>query len=68
MNADIAAAADKVVNDRAVMDLVPTRSMRLADHDLRDVVCLSVGNHVVGNSTVPSGNSDLFAAQRLRQP
>ena len=50
MNADIAGAPNEVVNHRAVQDLEPSRTRRLADDDLRDIVGLRETDNVVGDA------------------
>ena len=56
------------MHHRAVQDFEPSRSRRLADDDLGDVVGLREADHVVGDAAAAAGNGDRLAAQRLRQP
>src|SRR6267142_1743871 len=67
MDADIARSAQKVVHDRAVQDLKPSRPCGLPNNDLGDVVCLRVADHVVSNAPSRSRDRDRLAAERLCQ-
>ena len=68
MDADVAGATYEVMDHGAVQDLEPARARRLADHDLSDVVLLSVADHVVGDVPVACRKCDGFAAERLGEP
>ena len=68
MDADIAGAPHQVVHDGAMQDLEPSRSRRLADHDLRDVVGLRIGDDVVGDAPVAARDCYRLAAEALGEP
>ena len=68
MDADIAAAAQQIADDRAMQKLEPARPRGLADDDLGDVVGMREADHVVGDAAVAAGNGDRLPAQGLRQP
>ena len=65
VNADIAGAANQIVDHRAVQNLEPAGARRFADDDLGDVVGLRVADHVVGNVPVAGRQRDGLAAKRL---
>ncbi len=67
VDADIAAAANQVVHDRAMQDLEPPAAVRLADDDLGDVVALGVVDHVVGDAPPGTWNRRRFASERFRK-
>ena len=68
MHADIAGPAHQVVHHRAAHDFEPARPRRFSDHDLRDVVGMRKGDHVLGDAAPGGGNGQRLAAQRLGQP
>jgi hypothetical protein len=51
-DADIAGPADQIVHDRTVNDLEPACARRFADHDLRHVVGLRIGDDVFGDAAI----------------
>ena len=68
VNADRARAAHEIVDDRAVDDLEPSRSCRLADDDLGDVVGAREGEDVVGDPPRAARNGHRLAAERFGEP
>src|SRR6185436_7150172 len=68
MEADIAAGAQEIAYDGAMKELEPARPRGLADDNLRDVIGVRIGNHIIGDATVPTWNGNRLSAKRLCEP
>ena len=64
MNADIARAANEIVDDRPVEDLEPARARGLSDDDLGDIVCLGEAKTSSAMRRVPPGIVTVSAPSR----
>ena len=67
MHADIAGMAHDVAHDRAVQQLEPARALRLAHHDLRDVIGARIGQHILGDISA-AWDRDRFALKLFGNP
>ena len=67
LHADIARVAHQIKHDRATQQLEPARPRRFADDDLRDVIAMREGQHIVGNTTARRRDRQHFAAKRFSQ-
>ena len=66
MNADVAGAPHKLVHHGAIQQLEPSRAVRFANSDMRDIACMREAQHVIGNAPCARDGHGL-AAEKLRQ-
>lgn len=68
MHAYVAGSAHKIMHDRTVQNFEPARASGFPDDDVRDVVGLAEGNHIVGDAPLAAGDRYGFTAKGLGQP